>query len=312
VSTPTADAGTKLEPGGPPTRAPRAAGTIYDLGYQRYAGDRLGRLNAVRTLFTFSLRTAYGLGRGDRSKLIPGGILLVVFLPAIIQIGVASATGRPEFINYAGHLQFTALLLALFAAAQAPEMIVTDRQHGVLSLYLSRPLTGTDYAFAKLAALAGAMLVLTLGPQLLLFLGKVFMVAAPWTALKAEWRKLLPIVGGTVVTSVFMASIGLALASLASRRAFASAGVIAFFLFLAAASTLIRSLATGQVRRYMVLVNPAFLMTGFANWLFDIESKRRSIIGRADLPGKTYLYTILTACVVCVLILWLRFRRSEA
>src|SRR5262245_55042294 len=214
VSTPTADAGARVEAASL-TRPQRAAGTIYDLGYQRYAGHRLGRLNAIRTLFTFSLRTAYGLGRGDRSKLIPGGILLVVFLPAIIQVGVASATGRPEFINYAGHLQFTALLLALFAAAQGPEMIVTDRQHGVLSLYLSRPLTGTDYAFAKLAALVGAMLVLTLGPQLLLFLGKVFMVADPWTALKAEWRKLLPIAGGTFVTSVFMASIGLALASLA-------------------------------------------------------------------------------------------------
>jgi hypothetical protein len=62
----------------------------------------------------------------------------------------------------------------------------------------------------------------------------------------------------------------------------------------------------------MVLVNPAFLMTGFANWLFDIESKRRSIIGRADLPGKTYLYTILVVCLVCVLILWSRYRRSEA
>lgn len=294
------------------TRAPRVAGTIYDLGYQRYAGDRLGRFNAIRTLFAFSLRTAYGLGRGDRSKLIPGGILLIVFLPAIVQVGVASATGRPEFINYAGHLQFTAFLLALFTAAQAPEMIVTDRQHGVLSLYLSRPLTGTDYAFAKLAALVAAMLVLTLGPQLLLFLGKVFMVAAPWTALKAEWRKLLPIVGGTFVTSVLMASIGLALSSLAGRRAFASAGVIAFFLFLPAASTLIRSLASGDVRRYMVLVNPVFLMTGFANWLFAIEAKRRSVIGRADLPGTTYLYTILAICAVCIVILWFRYRRSEA
>ena len=293
-------------------RAPRVAGTIYDLGYQRYAGQRLGRFNAIGTLFRFSLRTAYGLGRGDRSKFIPGAILLIVFLPAIIQVGIASATGRPEFINYAGHLQFTAFLLALFTAAQAPELIVTDRQHGVLSLYLSRPLTGTDYAFAKLAALVAAMLALTLGPQLFLLLGKVFMVPSPWAAFKDEWRKLMPIVGGTFVTSVFMASIGLALASLAGRRAFATASVIAFFLFMPAASTLIRSLAAGDVRRYLVLANPVYLMTGFANWLFAIESKRRSVIGRADLPGKTYLYTILAVCVVCIVILWSRYRRSEA
>ncbi len=293
-------------------RAARAAGTIYDLGYQRYTGSRLGRLNAIRTLFAFSLRTAYGLGRGERSKLIPGAVLLIVFLPAIVQVGVASTVGRSEFINYAGHLQFTAFLLALFTAAQSPELIVTDRQHGVLSLYLSRPLTGSDYALAKLAALVGAMLVLTLGPQLFLFLGKVFMVTSPWAAFKLEWRKLLPIAGGTFVTSLFMASIGLALSSLAGRRAYASASVIAFFLLMPAASTLIRSLATGDVRRYTVLANPILLITGFANWLFDIEAKRRSILGRADLPGKAYLYTILAVCAVCMTILWSRYRRSEA
>jgi ABC-2 type transport system permease protein len=294
------------------TRAPRVAGTIYDLGYQRYGGRRLGRFNAIRTLFTFSLRTAYGLGRGDRSKIIPGAILLIVFLPAIVQVGIASATGRAEFINYAGHLQFTAFLLALFTAAQAPELIVTDRQHGVLSLYLSRPLTGTDYAFAKLVALAAAMLVLTMGPQLLLFFGKVFLPASPWDALKEEWRKLLPIVGGTFVVSVLMASIGLALSSLAGRRAFASANVIALFLLMPAASTLLRSLTSGDVRRYLVLANPVYLMTGFANWLFAIEARRRSVIGRADLPGTTYLNTILAVCFVCILIVWWRYRRSEA
>ena len=55
------------------------------------------------------------------------------------------------------------------------------------------------------------MLVLTLGPQLFLFLGKVFLLTSPWVAFKAEYRKLLPIVGGTLVTSFFVASIGLAL-----------------------------------------------------------------------------------------------------
>jgi hypothetical protein len=53
-------------------------------------------------------------------------------------------------------------------------------------------------------------------------------------------------------------------------------------------------------------------MTGFANWLFDIEARRRSVLGRANLPGPTYLYTILTVCFVCIAILWWRYRRSEA
>jgi len=290
----------------------RAAGTIYDLGYQRYHGQRLGRLNAVMTLFSASAHTAFGLGRGERSKRVPFIVGIIVFLPAIVQVGLASTTGQAAFINYAGHLQFTAFLLALFSAAQAPELIVTDRQQGVMSLYLSRPLTGSDYALAKLAALVAAMLFLTLGPQLFLFLGKVFVATSPWVAFKGEYRKLAPIAVGTLVTSCFFASIGLALSSLAGRRAYASASVITFFLLAPAASELIRSLSTGDVKRYSVLANPIYLITGFANWLFDIEARRRTAVGRADLPGIDYLYVILALCAVSVTTLVLRYRRSEA
>src|SRR5207245_2504237 len=152
---------------------------------------------------------------------------------------------------------------------------------GVLSLYLSRPLRASDYALAKLAALTVAMLALTLGPQLMMFVGKIFLSTAPWTAFKGEYSKLLPIVGGSVLTSLFIASIGLALSSLAARRGYASAAVIVFFLLTPAAANIVRSVTTGDLRRYALLVNPVWLISGFANWLFDVEAGRRTAIARA-------------------------------
>jgi len=189
------------------------AGALYDLGYQRYTGQRLDRANAVRTLFAFSLRTAFGLGRGARSKVIPSIILGVVFIPAIVSVGAASTTGFTALISYSNHLQFTSFLIALFAAAQAPELIVTDRQYGVLTLYLARPLTGVLYALAKLAALVAAMMVLTFGPQLVLFLGKVFISPSPWAAFKDEWTVLGPLIIGTLTVSYFIGSVALAIAA---------------------------------------------------------------------------------------------------
>ena len=153
----------------------RAAGAIYDLGYQPYTGPRFGRWYAVRTLISYSFATVFGVGRGDKAKTIPTLIVALVYLPALVQVGVASATGVAALIQYSTYLEFTAFLIALFAAAQAPELIVTDKQQGVLSLYLSRPLKATDYAAAKLVALVLAMLVITLGPQLLLLLGRIFL-----------------------------------------------------------------------------------------------------------------------------------------
>ena len=39
-------------------------GNIYDLGYRRYEGPRLGRSHAIRALVIDSFRTTYGIGRG--------------------------------------------------------------------------------------------------------------------------------------------------------------------------------------------------------------------------------------------------------
>jgi ABC-2 type transport system permease protein len=289
----------------------RAAGTIYDLGYQPYTGERHGRAFALRSLFWFSFQTAFGIGRGDKAKTMPALVLAAVYLPACVQVGVASATGMAAFIHYSNFLEFTAFLIALFAASQAPELIISDKQQGVLSLYLSRPLKATDYAIAKLAALVAAMLVITLGPQLLLFIGKVFIAAAPWAAFKAEWGKLLPILGGTLMTSVFIASIGLFLASSASRRGYATAAVIVFFLLMPVLVTMFQSVTSGSMKRYATLAHPVFLITGFANWLFDIEARRRSAVGRADLDGSLYFYVMLGASAFCIAMLLRRYRRLE-
>jgi len=289
----------------------RVAGAIYDLGYQRYSGERLGRSYAVRSLLAFSFKTAFGVGRGDKSKIIPVIVAAAVYLPAMFSVFVASSIGAPSAVSYAGHLQFTAFLLALFAAAQAPELVVTDKQHGVLSLYLSRPLTATDYAIAKIGALFGAMLCLTLGPELLMFLGRVFMSAAPFATFKTEWGKLMPIVGGTMLTSIFFASIGLWLASFASRRGYGSATVIAFFLLVPAVVSMFRNVTGGDIKRYAVLANPMLLIVGFAHWLFDIQARQRTTIARADLPGQDYMYVMLGACVVCIALLIRRYRRVE-
>jgi len=285
--------------------------TIYDLGYQSYTGPRHGRAHSFWTLVVFSFRACFGLGRGEQARRIPVVIAVLVFAPALVQVGVASATGLQQLIHYANYLDFTAILLALFAAAQGPEIIVTDRQNGALTLYLSRPIRATDYALAKLLALTAAMLVLTLFPQLVLFGGKVLIAKAPFTAFKSEASKLMPIFGGTIVVSFFFASISLGLSSFAVRRAFASAAVIAFFMLMPAFAIIVRLVTVGSFRRWAVLLNPGTVVVGFTTWLFEIEASRRSAVGRADLPPQAYLWVILAVCTIAVAILLNRYRKNE-
>jgi ABC-2 type transport system permease protein len=306
-----------------PTIGERAAGTIYDLGYQHYEGQRLGRANAIRTLTAFSFRSAFGAGRGSKAQVVPYIVLVLVLLPVAVQVATASAFGRPEMINYAQYLQSVTFFLALFAAAQAPEVIVTDRQYGVLSLYLSRSLSTTDYIAAKIVAFTGAMFVLTLGPQLLLFVGKIFAAAGPWQQFTADYKTLYPIIGGTFLAACYMSFIGLTLASFSARRSYASASVIAFFVLMPAISNIAGAAMTGDSKRYAILANPFMVITGLANWLFDVQAnaavprqfgmpRAARQLARAGLPNEYYLYVLLGTCVIALTLLVLRYRRTEA
>lgn len=296
----------------------RAAGAIYDIGYQHYDGPRLGRANAIRTLIGYSLRGAFGSGRGQRARIVPLIVISLVYAPVFIQVAVAGAASQPGLINYAQQLQFAALFIALFAASQAPELIVADRQYGVLSLYLARSLRSTDYALAKLTAFVGAMLVLTLGPELALFVAKLALSDSPWQAFRTEGKSLGPIIGGTTLAACYIASVGLVLASFSRRKAYASASVIAYFVIMPAMAGIATLLTRGDARRYTILGNPFQVMTGFANWLFDVQLRRtlggvprRQLQIIEPLPGPVYLYVILGTCAVCVVTLLVRYRKAE-
>jgi len=250
--------------------------------------------------------------------------MCLVFLPAIVQVGMASALGQPQLISYAQYLPAVVFFLALFTAAQAPEVIVADRQYGVLSLYLSRSLGVNDYIAAKLLAFTGALFVLTFGPQLVLFTGKIMISVDPWATFTNTYKDLWPIFGGTFIAACYMAFIGLALAAFSARRAYASAAVIAFFVVMPA----LRGIANVIIqnpddRRYTILTNPFLVMTGFSNWLWDIQANANAVPRRfgapasaralvqAALPNVDYLYVVLGTCAVALILLVLRYRRTE-
>ena len=54
-----------------PSANVQAGGVIHDLGYRGYDGPRLGRAQIVRALTWHSFRSAFGIGRGVKGKIIP-------------------------------------------------------------------------------------------------------------------------------------------------------------------------------------------------------------------------------------------------
>ena len=205
-------------------------GVIHDIGYRRYTGRRLGRAQIVRALYWHSLRSAFGLGRGAKAKIVPVIVFVIMCLPAIAS-AVAVANGNPRLVPYDTYVfQLRVVLMIIFVAAQAPELVSRDLRSHVLPLYFCRPLRRMDYPLAKLAAFITACLAIIEIPLLLLYLGTIAQSHSPH-AIWTQTRAFIPGLLVGLMWAVLLAAIGLALASLSGRRAYAT-GAIAIYFFL--------------------------------------------------------------------------------
>lgn len=303
-------------------RAGSHAGSIYDLGYRRYEGARLGRRHAVFALYIHSLRTAFGLGRPASAKVIAIGLAVLTAVPAIIQLGVAAvANDVIEIYSASGYYGYVQWILALFVAAVSPELVSRDLRSRTLTLYFSRSLQRSDYVFAKLAALTTSMLLLTLAPQTLLFLGRAFAKNDFWGYTRSNWEDIGPIVAAGVLLSLFMASIGLAIASYTKRRAFATGGVLAYFAISTAVAASLVNTAGGVLQKFALTVSGFHVVRGFTFWLFD-ERPKPEPNGDAGGPGGNFIsagldywvYAVVAVVyiAVCLVIVYRRYRRVSA
>lgn len=222
-------------PTGMPTGA-GTSGTVFDIGYQRYAGAREGRSRALLAVYRDGIRAALGFGRGPRALILPwffiGGLSLIGLIMAIV-IGAAERLGGPgASANLPGHDDYygiASIMMFVFAAVVAPELVCRDKREGTLTLYLVRPLTGTDYIVARWAAFLTVMTIAAWVPQLILLLGLAGGAASPWDYLAANWMDLPRFLVAGFAIAAFLTSLSLLTASFTSRRAYAAVFLVGLF-----------------------------------------------------------------------------------
>jgi ABC-2 type transport system permease protein len=215
--------------GAPAAGAAGAASVIHDLGYRRYDGPRLGRAQIVRALAWHSFRSAFGLGRGAKAKIVPLVALVALCLPAVVN-AFAMSKGNPRLVDYDTYSPaLRDIVMTVFVAVQAPELVSRDLRSRVLPLYFARPIKTIDYPLAKYLAFTAACLVMVEVPLLLLYVGSIANVHGG-SAVWAQTRALIPGLLVGLMWAVVLAAISLYLASLTGRRAFATGAVAVFFL----------------------------------------------------------------------------------
>ena len=295
---------------------PARAGSIYDLGYRRYEGARLGRSHAIRSLVVDSFRTAYGIGHGGRAKIAPIVFGALAILPAVIVVGIltlaARLGAREQFetatpLGYETYYRSISAVIGLFCAAQAPELFARDQRHGVLALYFARALRRSDYGLARLLGFALAMLVLLLLPMAILLLGRVLLSTDVVAAFADDLPKLPAVVAQALVITALFGSLSMAVSAYTPRRAYATAGIIALFLVPSLVAQIVLGLGSGAVGTWLVLLSPGTIIDGTAALFFGSDLPESFFF--FDLPRWTFLASAIGVTLVAVALTIRRFVR---
>ncbi|HET7686207.1 MAG TPA: hypothetical protein VFM19_07390 [Candidatus Limnocylindria bacterium] len=285
---------------------------IYDIGYRGYDGPRLGRAYATWSLFTSSLRAAFGLGRPTRAKIAPWGLGAVAIVPAAVSLAISASVG-PDFspFSYDDFLWQMQAIFGLFVAAQAPELVGGDQRHRVLALYFSHALERVDYAIAKLGAMVAALLIVMGAPMLLLWVGRILGSPDLAGALGDELGALPQVIGAPLLHALGVGAVALAIAAFTPRRAYATGVIIALFIVGQGVAEAVARGTRGPLRDYGPLINPFVWLDGTRDWLLG-RSVPDSPVASSGLALSTYgLITAIVVSLAIGLVVW-RYRRITA
>ncbi|MGW0706496.1 ABC transporter permease [Streptomyces sp. NPDC002643] len=284
---------------------------IHNIGYRNYDGPRLGRAYARRSLYSQSLRGAYGLGRSAKSKVLPMLLFAVMCVPAAIMVAVAVATQANDLpIKYTEYAVIMQAVIGLYVASQAPQSVSRDLRFKTVPLYFSRPIETADYVRAKFVALASALFILTTVPLIVLYVGALLAKLDFTDQTKGFGQGLVSV----ALLSLLFAGIGLVISAVTPRRGFGIAAVIAFLTISYGAVSVVQAIANEQSSAgavpWLGLFSPITLIDGVQTAFLGAPSASPGGHGPSSGQGVVYLLVVLGLIAGCYGLLMRRYRKA--
>src|SRR5437879_7034233 len=194
--------------------------------YSRLELPLLGRRERVRAIIATGLRREFRRPAAIVVTVLGAAFTTItsIVLPIFAQILIpGQAADLPFFALPASNGLFL-FFVALMAAVIGAGLIADDMQSMAFTLYMSRPITQTDYLLAKAAILAPLVAMVTIVPLLLTALVAALLGRVSW-AIAVEAMGISLVIGGLL--TAFYTAVTLFLSSLTRRKGIAAAGVFA-------------------------------------------------------------------------------------
>ena len=269
----------------------------------------------------FLVVTHFALGQLFQSKLFVAMFALcaVPFLIGVAAVYLTNSSTARLVLNlnnvrafqldarfFLGWLQFVGWLAAFMAAYVGPNLVSPDLMHNALPLYLSRPISRTEYVLGKAAVLAVLLSAITWVPGLLLYFMQVGMSDAAW--FRDYWWVGGAIVLASLVWIALLTLVSLAISAWVRWRIVATAFTFAFFLLPTAMGQIINIVLQ---TRWGSLLDIIYLNNRVWGALFRQETTaaRGLLTGLQPLP-LPLVWGMLAA--LCALSIWMLNQRLRA
>jgi len=295
---------------------PERTGTVFDIGYRNYTGEREGVKRSRLAVYKDGIRIALGFGRGGRAKILPWffiGVLAFIGLIMAIVAGAASRLGGPDAVSqlpsHGDYYGIAAIIIFIFAAIVAPELLCRDRREGTINLYLVRPLTGGDYIAARWAAFLTVVIAAAWLPQIILFLGLSMGDPDPIGYLRQHWLDIPRFLAAGIVMAAYATTIAMLVAAFTLRRAYASVFLVGLFVITTPFTIGMASEIGGTAGEWISMFNLADIPLYVVDLIFGRPSMLTKDSPAVHLTAATLILWYVAWTLIPGAILWWRYRR---
>jgi ABC-2 type transport system permease protein len=269
-------------------------------------------------VFKDGVRTALGLGRGVRAKFLPWFFIVVLAVVALVMALVAGAAerlagpGAAQQLNLPSHADYysiVSMIVFVFGAVVAPELLCRDRREGVINLYLVRPLTGSDYVAARWGAFLAVMLAATWVPQTVLLIGLTMGDPSPVGYLREHWLDIPRFLASGLAMAAYVTTLAMLTASFTTRRAYASVFLVGLFVISTPFTLGLAEEIGGAAGRWLSMLNLTNIPLHVNDLIFGQTSELTEDAPARELSAAVRVGWWFGWTVIPGIALWWRYRR---
>ena len=204
----------------------------------------------------------------------------------------------------------------LFVALVAPDIVCPDRRQRVLPLIFARPLTGADYALAKVGAIFTCVFAFSFLPQVVLYVGQMLVSDGALDYLTDHTAVLWQVPVAAALLALFYSVLGVAVASLSGRRMVAGATMLGITLVSSTVSGILVGANVGpggaDIGHPAALLNLLALPLRVRDLVFLGRLAEDSPLSGVTGGGALALACYTAVVVACLAVILFRYRSVEA